>query len=62
MCYSLMGLTGYVMSKLREDPEVNALGTPSGYIEIFSRRIASYGYDDCPGHPIWMEKVERSGG
>ncbi|WP_028358222.1 trimethylamine-N-oxide reductase TorA [Brackiella oedipodis] len=46
----------------REDPEVNALGTPSGYIEIYSRRIASFGYEDCPGHPIWMEKTERSHG
>ena len=64
--------TGYVLfpegpnwvrhAAFREDPEVNALGTPSGYIEIFSRRIASYGYEDCPGHPIWMEKIERSHG
>ncbi len=46
----------------REDPEVNALGTPSGFIEIYSRKIASYGYDDCKGHPIWMEKSERSHG
>lgn len=46
----------------REDPEVNALGTPSGFIEIFSRKIARYGYDDCKGHPIWMEKAERSHG
>lgn len=46
----------------REDPEVNALGTPSGFIEISSRKIASYGYEDCKGHPIWMEKAERSHG
>ena len=46
----------------REDAELNALGTPSGFIEIFSRKIASYGYADCKGHPIWMEKVERSHG
>ncbi len=46
----------------RDDPEVNALGTPSGFIEISSRTIASYGYDDCKGHPIWMEKDERSHG
>ena len=45
-----------------EDPEVNALGTPSGFIEISSRKIASYGYDDCKGHPTWMEKIERSHG
>lgn len=46
----------------REDPEVNALGTPSGFIEIYSRTIASYNYPDCKGHPIWMEKAERSHG
>ncbi|MPY22686.1 trimethylamine-N-oxide reductase TorA [Shewanella psychropiezotolerans] len=46
----------------REDPEINPLGTPSGLIEIFSRKIAQFGYDDCPGHPTWMEKTERSHG
>ncbi len=46
----------------REDSEVNALGTPSGFIEIYSRKIASFGYDDCKGHPMWMEKDERSHG
>jgi len=46
----------------REDPEINPLGTPSGLIEIYSRKIASYNYDDCPGHPTWMEKSERSHG
>lgn len=46
----------------REDPEVNALGTPSGFIEIFSRKLASYAYKDCAGHPIWIEKTERSHG
>ncbi|QLE86688.1 trimethylamine-N-oxide reductase TorA [Shewanella sp. Scap07] len=46
----------------REDPEINPLGTPSGLIEIFSRKIAQYNYDDCPGHPTWMEKSERCHG
>lgn len=46
----------------RDDPEINPLGTPSGLIEIFSRKIAQFGYDDCPGHPTWMEKIERSHG
>lgn len=46
----------------REDPEVNSVGTPSGFIEIFSRTIDRFGYDDCPGHPVWMEKAERSHG
>lgn len=46
----------------REDPEINSLGTPSGFIEIFSRKIARFGYDDCQGHPMWFEKSERSHG
>jgi trimethylamine-N-oxide reductase (cytochrome c) len=46
----------------RDDAELNALGTPSGFIEIFSRKIERYGYADCKGHPVWMEKTERSHG
>lgn len=46
----------------RKDPEINALGTPSGFIEIFSRKIDRYGYEDCQGHPMWFEKAERSHG
>ncbi|WP_301099282.1 trimethylamine-N-oxide reductase TorA [Otariodibacter sp.] len=64
--------TGYVLfpegkpwvrhADFREDPELHALGTPSGFIEIFSNTIASYGYEDCKGHPMWFEKAERSHG
>ena len=25
------------------------------------QRIASYGYDDCPGHPAWLEPIEWLG-
>ena len=46
----------------REDPELHALGTPSGFIEIYSQKIASFGYADCKGHPMWFEKAERSHG
>ncbi|MDX1300793.1 trimethylamine-N-oxide reductase TorA [Photobacterium sp.] len=46
----------------REDPEINALGTPSGFIEIFSRKIDRFGYQECQGHPMWFEKSERSHG
>ncbi|MGM0584397.1 MAG: molybdopterin-dependent oxidoreductase [Pseudomonadota bacterium] len=42
----------------RADPEGAALGTPSGRIEIFSERIAGFGYDDCPGHPVWFAPEE----
>ena len=46
----------------RADPLLNALGTPSGRIEIFSRNIEKMGYDDCPPHPTWMEPAERLAG
>ncbi|MFL7012933.1 trimethylamine-N-oxide reductase TorA [Enterovibrio norvegicus] len=46
----------------REDPELNPLGTPSGFIEITSRKIGSYGYEYCQEHPMWFEKAERSHG
>jgi biotin/methionine sulfoxide reductase len=42
----------------RADPEKRRLNTPSGKIEIFSETIASFGYDDCAGHPTWMEPDE----
>nr|WP_283777734.1 trimethylamine-N-oxide reductase TorA [Sansalvadorimonas sp. 2012CJ34-2] len=46
----------------RKEPELEALGTPSGLIEIYSEEIAKLGYEDCPAHPTWMEPVERSHG
>jgi trimethylamine-N-oxide reductase (cytochrome c) len=46
----------------RADPLLNALGTPSGKIEIYSRNIEKFAYDDCPPHPTWMEPVERLDG
>ncbi|GHE99381.1 biotin transporter BioY [Amycolatopsis deserti] len=46
----------------RADPVAHRLPTPSGRIEIVSKRVASFGYDDCPGHPAWLEPVEWLGG
>ncbi|KHT44856.1 trimethylamine-N-oxide reductase TorA [Vibrio sinaloensis] len=46
----------------RLDPEINPLGTPSGFIEITSRKIGRYGYEHCQEHPMWFEKSERSHG
>lgn len=46
----------------RADPSGQPLATPSGRIEIFSETIAGFGYDDCPGHPVWMEPAEWLGG
>ena len=50
-----------MLAAFRADPEAHKLKTPSGKIEIYSERIASFGYDDCPGHATWMEPVEWLG-
>jgi biotin/methionine sulfoxide reductase len=50
-----------MLKLFREDPEKHRLPTPSGKIEIFSERIASFGYDDCYGHPAWFEPAEWLG-
>ncbi len=43
------------------DPAAHPLNTPSGRIEIFSATIDRFGYDDCPGHPVWKEPREYLG-
>ncbi|SFQ29000.1 trimethylamine-N-oxide reductase TorA [Enterovibrio norvegicus] len=46
----------------RNEPDLEPLGTATGLIEIYCKTIADMGYDDCQGHPMWFEKVERSHG
>jgi biotin/methionine sulfoxide reductase len=43
------------------NPEEHPLDTPSGKVELFSETIASFGYDDCPGHPVWIPPREWLG-
>ena len=50
-----------IFEAFREDPVRHPLGTPSGRIEIYSDTIAAFGYDDCPGHPVWLDKQEWLG-
>ncbi len=50
-----------LLESFRADPEGSPLKTPSGRIEIFSETIDGFGYDDCPGHPVWLEPVEWLG-
>ena len=51
-----------LLADFRNDPNTHRLKTPSGKIEIFSQRIAAFGYDDCPPHPTWIEPAEWLGG
>lgn len=45
----------------RKDPLLNPLGTESGKFQIYSKKIAAYKYDDCPGHFTWFEPTEWMG-
>ncbi|MCW5773575.1 MAG: molybdopterin-dependent oxidoreductase [Rhodospirillaceae bacterium] len=45
----------------RRDPAANPLKTPSGRIELFSARIAGFGYAGQPGHPVWIAPGEWLG-
>lgn len=45
----------------RKNPMLNPLGTPSGKIEITSRTIARFKYDDCLAYPSWIEPKEWLG-
>jgi biotin/methionine sulfoxide reductase len=51
-----------LFDRFRADPDARRLATPSGRIELYSETIAGYGYDDCPGHPVWLEPDEWLGG
>jgi biotin/methionine sulfoxide reductase len=51
-----------LFDRFRDDPEGRKLPTPSGRIELFSSTIDAFGYDDCPGHPVWLEPSEWLGG
>ena len=50
-----------LMADFRADPVGAKLSTPSGKIEIFSQTIADFGYEDCPGHPVWIAPKEWHG-
>jgi len=51
----------FPLEKFREDPEQNPLETPSGKIEIYSKTIEEFDYDDCRAHPMWFDKDELMG-
>jgi biotin/methionine sulfoxide reductase len=48
-----------LFASFRQDPETYPLRTPSGRIELHSETIAGFGYDDCPGHPVWLAPEEQ---
>ena len=50
-----------LFAAFRADPQAHPLSTPSGRIELFSDTIAAFRYDDCPGHPVWLEPAEWLG-
>ena len=50
-----------LLSEFRSDPEAYPVKTPSGKIEIYSKTIEQFNYDDCPAHPAWMAPLEWLG-
>ena len=51
-----------IFGDFRADPDKHKLRTPSGKIELYSEKIAGFGYDDCPPHATWIEPWEWLGG
>lgn len=50
-----------MLEAFRRDPVKHRLRTPSGLIELHSGRVASFGYEECPGHAVWREPFEWLG-
>lgn len=50
-----------LLESFRADPANHPLRTPSGRIELYSERLASFGLDDCPPHPAWLPPDEWLG-
>ena len=50
-----------LLKAFRDDPEASPLQTPSGKIEIHSKTLEAFGYDDCIGHPAWLPSHEWLG-
>lgn len=46
------------LQAFRDDPDTHSLPTPSGKIELYSEKIASFELADCKGHPYWFEPHE----
>lgn len=42
-----------LLKAFRDNPESDPLSTPSGKIELFSQRVADFGYEEAPGFAFW---------
>ncbi len=49
-------------ANFRATPALYPLPTPSGKIEITSKTLQKFGYDDCGPYPRWLEPAEWAGG
>lgn len=52
----------YGLQRFVGDPAGAPLATPSSRIELASSTIAAFGYEDCPGHPVWLAPEEALAG
>ncbi len=51
-----------IFGEFRTDPEKTQAAHAVRRIELYSEKIAGFGYDDCPPHPTWIEPWEWLGG
>jgi len=50
-----------MFDEFRRDPAKSPVETPSGLIELFSKTVASFDLEDCPGHACWIPPAEYLG-
>jgi biotin/methionine sulfoxide reductase len=50
-----------LLADFRSDPTAHPLRTPSGRIELYSKKIESFALPDCGPHPAWIEPSEWLG-
>ncbi|MFP3915181.1 MAG: molybdopterin-dependent oxidoreductase, partial [Actinomycetota bacterium] len=56
------GAERILLAEFRHDPDLNALPTPSGRIELWSETLEVAQPEGCPAHPAWIEPCEWLGG
>ncbi|HET6741302.1 MAG TPA: molybdopterin-dependent oxidoreductase [Kribbella sp.] len=50
-----------MLAAFARDPQAAPLATPSGRIELASEVVRSFGYDDCPAHPVFFAPEQHTG-
>lgn len=59
--YPVTHTDNVMLAAFRKDPGAAPLPTPSGRIELYSREVAGFGYEEAPGHAYWQPPQEWLG-